>query len=200
MSQLMRLYTNHISSFALADELCPGICRLETVPSFAFKWENRSGANETGSKKFYKGRELAKFTFEIQLYDDDDLDRFEEWLNKFSYAPDAPEGVDAFAIAHPVVNAWGVHLCVMADCKAPKLDEGKNLYFAYVELEEVRDPKPVTVAAKAGPFKADGAPSGEEQDPVLAAIAAQQRAANDENARLKRDRQAQLDADKGARP
>lgn len=175
MSSMMRLYKNHVPSFALAGELCPGVCRLETVPSFDFDWQTRKGSNQTGGRKYYRGRALSKFSFEVSLYTDDHLDAFEEWLDKVAYAPDAPKGVDAFEIGHPLVNAWGVQSCVILSVKAPKLDESKNLYVAYVELEESREPQTVVkpvVATKSTP-NADQSPEGVVENPAVAAAQAE---------------------------
>jgi hypothetical protein len=145
--------------FALDGLVAPGLSKVVTGPDITYTWEAPKSDSTSGAQKKFKGRELAKWSIDVQLYDDTEMSAWEDFWSLFRYPDAKPKTkLKSYAFGHPLVNMHGIADCTIQRAVTRQADT--NYWVVSIEFEE--DRKPVAVAVKvegaAATPKADAKP------------------------------------------
>jgi hypothetical protein len=129
------------SHIVLASLKSPGVCRVRGANS-PRDWDIRKGYGLTGATIVYTGDNLAKFSVDIQLWEDS---QFLEW-EIFAKILEKPKTriAPALGIQHPMVNMapWGITSVVVEDVDQFE-DNDEGLFMATIHFIQFRKPLPM---------------------------------------------------------
>lgn len=127
---------------AIGGKISPGVCEIVGASS-PRKWDERKGYGVSGATLVYTGRGLGKFTANFTMWDDDDLDEWEEFADMLGKEVTSRKG-QSWAIAHPLVNLKPLSImivCVEDISQLTQMDDGG--WKSSIKFIEYRAPKQI---------------------------------------------------------